>query len=153
MEESLQLKAKLIAHCRAHVDRVIDAIRSSMANIDEARANETKSSSPEEFEPGIALMQMEEDKLATQLAENLKVRQILDVIEGRPPSEKIVAGSLVATNRGLYFLAIGIGKCVIDGTTVFCTSLESPIGRAMNGKVVGDAFTLNDASFEVTGLV
>jgi len=154
MNEGQALKNELIAHCRMHVSDRMETIESALASIEQSRNNETKSSAGDKFETGRAMMQIEEAKLKGQLAEALKLNQTLDHIERNPPGTEVIgAGSLVATNRGLYFLAIGIGKVKLKGRTVFCTSLVAPIGKALLGKGIQERFSFNELEFEVLGVV
>ena len=153
MEEARALKQSLLTHCRAQTDDRIAAITDSLAKIEEARNGETKSSAGDKFETGRAMMQMEEAKLNGQLEEVLKVRRVLDQIDPLHTGTHIAAGSLVATNRGNYFLAVGLGKVRLDDRIFFCTSMESPIGRQLHGKQVGEVFTFNELEFVVKGMV
>lgn len=148
-----ELKLQLLAHCRAETDARILGIADALASIETARNGETKSSAGDKFETGRAMMQIEEAKLNHQLSEAIKVREVLDQIKPGTGSGRIASGSLVATNRGNYFLAVGLGKVKLAGRTFFCTSLESPIGQLLHGREVGDAFEFNELSFEVLGVV
>jgi transcription elongation GreA/GreB family factor len=153
MISPLQLKKALLAHCHTKTAERITAITDSLADIETARNGETKSSAGDKFETGRAMMQMEEAKLQGQLAEALKVRQVLDQINPEQPPARIAAGSLVATNRGNYFVAIGMGKVKLEGRTFFCTSMEAPIGKALHGREPGDTFVFNELEFEIKGVV
>lgn len=153
MEEHLVLKHQLLTHCREVTDQRITNLTNSLNDIKTARDGETKSSAGDKFETGRAMMQMEEAKLGGQLQEALKVRDTIDGIRPEVTTERIAAGSLVATNRGNYLLAIGLGKVRLNGAVFFCTSLDSPIGRALHGKVAGDSFEFNELEFEVKGYV
>lgn len=152
MTTPLELKLALLAHCQTKTAARITAITDSLTAIENARNGETKSSAGDKFETGRAMMQMEEAKLQGQLDEALKVRQVLDQINPHKPATRIAAGSLVATNRGNYFVAIGLGKVKLEGRTFFCTSLDAPIGQALHGRETGDAFLFNELEFEVMGI-
>lgn len=153
MEEAKALKLRLLIHCREQTGQRIGGIIDSLAKIEEARNGETKSSAGDKFETGRAMMQMEEAKLNRQLEEALKVRQVLDQINRQHTGGRITAGSLVATNRGNYFLAVGLGKVRLEERVFFCTSLDSPIGRQLLGKTAGETFTFNELEFAVRGVV
>ena len=153
MTPPLQLKHALLVHCQTKTGERIKAITDALAGIETARNGETKSSAGDKFETGRAMMQMEEAKLQGQLAEVLKVRQVLDQIKPEAAAERVAAGSLVATNRGNYFVAIGLGKVKLESRTFFCTSLNAPIGKALHGRETGDTFTFNELEFEIIGIV
>jgi len=153
MQNDLSLKQQILTYCKEHTDRRLEGITAALADIKTARDGETKSSAGDKFETGRAMMQMEEAKLGGQLEEALKVRQVLDRIKPGVTPERIASGCLVATNRGNYFLAVGIGKVRIDGGVFFCTSLDSPIGNRLLGKVAGERLEFNGLDFEVLGFV
>jgi transcription elongation GreA/GreB family factor len=153
MEEAKALKQQLLSHCQVQTEQRIAGIIDSLKKIEAARNGETKSSAGDKFETGRAMMQMEEAKLNRQLEEVLKVRQVLDQIEPQHTGERIAAGSLVATNRGNYFLAVGLGKVRLEKRVFFCTSMDSPIGKQLHGKQTGDSFTFNELEFVVQGMV
>lgn len=153
MEEGLKLKKGLIEHCHAHVEERLTTITSSLRSIEESRNGETKSSAGDKFETGRAMMQMEEAKLNAQLGEVMKLQETMAGVKETASGDRIATGSLVATNRGLYFLAVGIGKVKLGGRTIFCTSLGAPIGQQLHGKQVGERFSFNELEFEVLGLV
>lgn len=149
-----ELKLQLLAHCRSETDARIKGITDSLTAIETARNGETKSSAGDKFETGRAMMQLEEAKLNHQLNEAVKVRDILEQVRSSDSTTgRIAAGSLVATNRGNYFLAVGLGKVKVAGRTFFCTSLDSPIGQFLHGKTVGDHFSFNELAFDILGVV
>jgi len=153
MPSPLAIKARLLAHCRAETDARIRGLTDALAGIEASRNAETKSSAGDKFETGRAMMQMEEAKLNAQLGEVMKLRETMAGVKDTASGDRIAMGSLVATNRGIYFLAIGIGKVNLGGRTVFCTSLAAPIGQQLHGKRVGEHFSFNELEFEVLGLV
>ena len=59
----------------------------------------------------------------------------------------------MATNRGNYFLAVGLGKVRLEKRVFFCTSMDSPIGRQLLGKTAGESFLFNELEFVVQGMV
>ena len=63
------------------------------------------------------------------------------------------AGSLVRTDRGNFYVAIGIGKVTLDGEVYYCVSVGAPLVRAMLGKEVGDEVTFNGVVRRITDLI
>ncbi len=117
--------------------RVVNS-RKAMQSAESSKSNQTKSSAGDKFETGRAMMQAEEDRNTVQLANALALKNDLAKVNRFKNSETVVLGSLVSTNKGTYFLSIGIGKVIIDNTTYFAISLESPIGQLLFGKKVGE---------------
>ena len=106
---------------------------------------ETKSSAGDKYETGRAMMHLEKEKLASQRAEALRQKKVLDQIN-LSPSPAVALGSLVQTNRGWFFVAVGLGKMSLEQEECFAISPAAPIGQALMGKVAGEACTFNGAS-------
>jgi len=153
MTEGLELKAALLNHARADIEQGLAATRDALARLEASLANETKSSAGDKFETGRAMLHLEQQKLARQVSTSIERLEAVARITAKTPTDLISEGSLVATNRGLYLLGLGLGKVKLNGRTVFSTSLDSPIGRALLGKKAGESFTFNDLAFEVLGAV
>lgn len=120
--------------------------------IDDARdaaANETKSSAGDKYETGREMMQQEIDLNTVRLTELQKLKAILDTISPEQSNSTVVPGSIVFTSEGKYYLSISIGKLTIDGSTYYCLSAASPLGRSLMGLKKGDSFSFNGKSIIV----
>ena len=55
-------------------------------------------------------------------------------------SEKVIAGSMIETNIGIYFIAAGIGTIELESVnkTIIVLSPRSPLAMAFMGKKKGD---------------
>jgi len=136
-------KATLIAHLRSTLQERITAMETEIAATLAARNSDTKSSAGDKHEVGRAMVQQELDQLETQLSKVQVMQQEL----ARVPPERVYEhagfGSLVGTDQGNYFIAIGLGAVEVDGETCYAISLASPIGQALKDKGVGDAVDFN----------
>lgn len=153
MEEGLQLKTDLLAYARKEVEASMASTRQSLTRLSDSLANETKSSAGDKFETGRAMLHMEQQKMQQQLAVSEERLEAVERISGKTPTAIVTEGSLVATNRGLYMVGLGLGKVRLQGRVVFCTSLDSPIGSQLIGKEVGEMFVFNGLEFLVKGMV
>lgn len=145
MDTLLTVKKALFQACQTQLDERIRAIRDRLQSIEESRNEETKSSAGDKYETGRAMMQMEEDKIKRQLSEVLLTRTTLSQIDPTKKSEIILPGSLVKTNKGYYFLSIGLGKIKQGGQLYYAVSSQSPIGKALLHKKQGDQFLFNNS--------
>ena len=134
----MSTKENLYLHLQQLTDQRVANARKAMESAEDSKSNQTKSSAGDKFETGRAMMQAEEDRNTVQLAKALALQNDLAKVNRFATSETAVLGSLVMTNKGPYFLSIGIGKVKLDSTTYFAISLESPIGQLLFGKKVGD---------------
>jgi hypothetical protein len=131
------LKRKLYAHCEAFVNEKIERMRQAMDEAQQAANEETKSSAGDKFETGRAMMQLEKEKYAGQLAEALELKSALSRIDVEKTYTTVQPGCIVETNRGLYFIAISAGKITVDGKVYFSISLASPIGALLHNLEAG----------------
>jgi transcription elongation GreA/GreB family factor len=145
-------KPQLYAACVTATEQRIRTIRETLDALAEAKNNETKSSVGDKYETGRAMLQIEEEKGQRQLLEALQTRQVLESIDPDQSSATVRVGSLVRTDRGNYYVAIGIGKVVLDGEAYYCVSVEAPLVRAMLGKQVGDEVAFNGVVRQIKGV-
>lgn len=149
METPKAIKEALYAACRQRVEERIAVLEELLASIRESRDNETKSTAGDKHETGRAMMQQEEKNAQDQLAEARRVQSVLTGLAPGKPSAAVAPGSLVQTDRGTYYLSIGLGKVQLEAGLFYCISLQSPIGLAMAGLKAGERFTFNGQRFAV----
>lgn len=134
----MQIKQQLFDHCQQYAAQRLDTITSALEAARQAANEETKSSVGDKYETGRAMMQLEQEKLAQQLAEAQHVQAVLNRIQLERQSPQVAEGSLVLTSQGNYFIGISAGKVEITGQTYYTISLASPIGTALAGHSAGD---------------
>lgn len=132
-------KTLLLAHCQQYIAQRLATITEAQAAIRQALDEETKSTAGDKHETGRAMMQLEQEKLAAQLAEVQQLQQVLDRIQLEELPMGIGEGSLVLTSQGNYFIAISAGKMELEGQLYYLVSLASPIGVVLAGRRAGDA--------------
>jgi transcription elongation GreA/GreB family factor len=135
----MNLKTQLIHHIEGLLNGRIVEAQQAMAAAQEARNSDTKSSAGDKFETGRAMMQMEIDKLETQLGKAAMLLKDLGRVDLDRICTKVEFGSLVMTDREDYLIAVGLGKVEFGGKLFYAISAGSPIGLALEGKRVGDA--------------
>jgi hypothetical protein len=95
------------------------------------------------------MMQIELDNNMAQLAKARALRADFAQIDFNQVHRSVATGSLVSTNHGHYFIAIGLGKVEIDGHTVYVISMGSPLGMAMRGQRAKGSFSFQDKVFQI----
>lgn len=113
--------------------------------IDETRAsnNETKSSMGDKFETSREMVQQEINTLQIQLNENVQARNSLKQINTNL-HQTIGLGSLVETDKGLFYIAVSLGEIIFNEKKIFVISTESPLGKILFGKKKGEEISLNN---------
>jgi transcription elongation GreA/GreB family factor len=141
-----ELKVLLYDLCQDYLARRILSAKQAIAAAQEAANNETKSSSGDKYETGRAMMQLEIEKDSAQLSEALKLKYALDQITLTTSAITVQAGSLVVTDSAAFFIAISVGKLIVNDNTYVAISPASPMGRKLMGLKVGDSLTVNNHS-------
>ena len=89
------------------------------------------------------MVQQEINNLQIQLNENVRAKNSLKFIN-ITPHQIIGSGSLVETERGLFFIAVSLGEISVEKKKIFIISPESPLAKVLIGKKKGDEISLNN---------
>ncbi len=152
-DEDLQLKAALFEICKSRIDDQIKSLEQNLRSIEEARNNETKSSVGDKYETGRAMMQIEEDQIKTQLLRNRGSRNQLTRIDPTQETTTVQPGSVVFTDKGKYFISIGLGKVKLANEQFYCISVDSPIGSKLQRQQAGTTIEFNGRSIKIEKVV
>lgn len=149
MSELLKLKQAAFDYCNNYITDRINTIQEVLSSISESRNNESKSSVGDKYETGRAMLHLEEEKNQTQLLQLMESKNILATINIERKYDKTELGSLVVTNSGNYFIAIGIGKIKMGNEVIYSISLESPIGQVLKNKQEGAEILFNQKKIRI----
>lgn len=145
----MDVKEALVQHCMKLINSRIQTAHQSMEAAQKAANSETKSSVGDKYETGRAMMQLEKEKNARQLAQCLQLKQQLVQTDFSSNSETIGPGSLVYTNHGNFIIGIGLGKISYDNQPWLSISTLSPIGKQLKGLKIGASFSFNNKTYEI----
>ncbi len=149
----MDIKQKLLDQCQYNIDQRLQRIQQTITDIQESLSSETKSSAGDKHETGRAMLQLEREKAGQQLAEVQKLQEILVKIDISTSSDNARLGSLVFTTQGNYFLSISIGELSIDNTSFFAIAANTPIGKLLLGKTIGDTFSFNGKEISIKRVI
>ena len=142
LAKTYQMKSELLEIIHQKISEKIQKLEQLIAET-RASNNDTKSSMGDKYETSREMLQQEINHLQIQLNEHLKSQKILKNINPNP--HKIVTlGSLVETEKGMFFIAISLGELSFNQEKIFVISAESPLAKAMNGKKTGESFVVNN---------
>ena len=146
----MSMKEEVYKECCEMVIEKIQVIEAAMAQAQESANSEEKSTAGDKHDTARAMSHIERDMYARQLSEALKLKQTLDSIDINLNRNEVEAGSLVVTDQANYFLAVALGKIMLeDKTEVFAISPMSPIGQKFLGKMGGAVINFNGRSITV----
>lgn len=146
------LKEQIYQACLDHVAHNIETLQASIRAAQETSQAETKSSAGDKYETTRAMMQIDIETHTKRLNEAQNLQTTLLQIAWQDVHEWVKVGSLVTTNQGVFFMAIGIGQVRIEGQAYFVVSPTSPIGTCLLKKKVHDTFTFLQKKYEVLAI-
>ncbi len=144
-------KQHLLSHCEQLVEDKLQKIKQSVADIVESLESETKSTAGDKHETDRAMMDIEREQLGARLDVAEKQQQILKSIRQRDVkhSKTIHIGSLVNSNKAVYYIAVSLGTITLEGQQVYVISKESPIGLLLMNKTEKDIIEFNGEQITV----
>ena len=147
--------SKLSIAALAHVNARISELSQQLQALDGDQAGETKSSAGDKFETSREMMQQQRDQLQAQLAVAKEHRLKIELAQRATTSQSIGLGSEVLLADGRrYLIATGVGKVPLpEGGSFWVISAESPLGRALIGKVAGAGLAVSGRTVEIVKVV
>lgn len=137
----LQLAAGTIQERIAALQRELDDLREDLSA-------DTKSTAGDKHETSRAMAQIEQEKLGNQINQLTDHLMTLRQIKAGEKHTQAGFGSLVHTDKGIYFLSSAIGALKAE-TPVFCISMHTPMAQALTGKNVGMSVTVNGNAIRI----
>ncbi|MCR4659439.1 MAG: hypothetical protein K5650_03990 [Bacteroidales bacterium] len=143
-------RLQVIQACRAHQQHIADVAKAEMesaqqqsndygANVDRYDSYRTK-------------MLRARDMYAQQLSNANAGLRALDELLTQSPTAEASHGSIVVTNRGRFFLSIGLGKFMAGTDTYYAISAQTPVYMALRGHRVGDKVVVGGAEQTITDI-
>ena len=145
----MTLKEKIYQVCVEIVQQKIDTLQKNLHDLSDSAGNETKRTAGDKHETALAMLQIEQENNSRQLKEVLQQKAVLEKLDPQLQTAMIVRGSLVQTNKGNFYVSLGLGKLRVDDETVFAVSPEAPLGKLMLMKKAGDGFQFNNTAYEI----
>jgi len=118
-----------------------------------ASGNDTKSSAGDKHETGVAMAQLEQEKITKQINELLILQANALKINPSNSAFKISLGSLVKTSNGWYYFSVGIGSFEVNGNSVFALNPKAPIGKLMLGKTENSFIEFNGKQTKILRVI
>ena len=130
----LELKRDIFRVCSEKVSQRIASLEAELHTLAESAAADTKSSMGDKYETAREMINLENEKFSTQLADAQRMKATLDALDIEATNQKAGLGSLIKSSTCLFFLSVSLGKIVVNGKEVFVISPASPIGQGLMGK-------------------
>lgn len=147
------VKDQLFKLCHKSIEARIEACNLAIADAQHAANEETKSSAGDKYETGRAMAQMEIEKNSRQLSEALKLKRSLDQIKVDYTYNSAQPGSIIVTDRGTFFIAIGLGQVELHNKPYFVIAPFSPLGLALAGSKAGETVIFRDQHYIIQEMI
>lgn len=148
-----EIKNRLLAYVQKYAQVKVDGLQQQIRELQQDLSAEAKSTAGDKHETGRAMMQLELESLGSALREaELLQNQVrrLQITELTPAV--VLYGSLVECQGQWYFLSVSAGSFELQGIKYYCVSLQSPVGKQLLGRAVGDQIRLPHVSLQITGI-
>ena len=147
------IKKQLYEKCMDYVNERVTRATAAMRSAQDAANEESRSSAGDKYNTGRAMMQIERDNAAKQLAEAQMLSKTMGQVDISKHLDIANLGSLVETSQGNYFIAISVGKIILDGYVAFTISPASPIGQLLMEKKGGDEAVFNSKVISINRVI
>ncbi len=130
------------------LDLKISEQKKAANNAQESANQESKSSAGDKYETGRAMAQNDKALVEIQLLSSQNDKAILSNIKYDQEFDTVRLGCIAKTTIGTFLMAISIGKILVNDEYLMVISKESPIGKLILGRKVGEKISFN--SNEIT---
>jgi transcription elongation GreA/GreB family factor len=145
----MTLKESIHQVLRKEIKFRIDEIQNILDDLHLSGSRDAKSSAGDKHETGVAMAQLEQEKLRYQIHEFQKMQDIVQKINPSKTNSKINLGSLVETDKGWFYISVGLGSLTFKEQLVFAINPEAPVGKALIAKEKGDSIHFNGVESEI----
>lgn len=146
----MKLSKKIVhAHFLSVIEESILRIQTVLADLKDSGTNETKSTAGDKHETALAMIQIEQANMRTQLTDALEKKAMLERIDSSIATLEIRNGSLVTTDKNILYISAALGKQIIEGETIIAISSQSPLGAKLMGLSANATVIINDNHFQV----
>ncbi|RYY25808.1 MAG: hypothetical protein EOO04_11395 [Chitinophagaceae bacterium] len=133
-------------------ERVRDA-RHVLHELQESANSETKSTAGDKYETARETLQQEINREGNRLHNLLQTQAAVHTIDPHIGCHAVKMGTVVETDKGVFFISVSLGKLTVASKQVVCISLDSPLGIALLGKKSGEKITVNTQSYFVQNVI
>lgn len=131
------------------MDARITAAEASIADTRGSAQSDTKSSAGDKHETGRAMAQLEIEKQQVSLGHLLAMREVLARIDPALPQAQVREGALVRTDRGLFYIAVALGRVEVGGRAVLVIGRQAPLAEVLSRTAVGGTARFNGTAYVV----
>lgn len=127
----------------------LELFQDMLTNMSSNSRNDAKSSAGDKHETTLAMMHIEQEKIANKISQISEEIEALSKIDFGRNYQSIALGSLVYINDSYFLISIALPKITIQESNVFGVSLESPLCELIMGQKIGFECEINSTKYLV----
>ena len=148
-QQKLEWKQQLKDACITVLQDRIKNIEQAIADAQEAARGEEKSSAGDKYETQRAMAHLNSEMNTRQLQAAKDELAVLLTLNVTTLYTQVTTGAVVVCKEFTYFIALGLGRTVINGQKITMLSPQSPLAVLLQGKIPGDAVMINEVQEEI----
>ena len=143
----MTLKTRLHDHLFNALESRKSALQLQRSQLSIESSESGKGSAGDKHEVGIAIAQIEIEKLDKQIALAQQQLQVLQKIDPHAELTQILTGALFESDHHWYYCSVPYGQLQFDTMTVFCMSTDAPLFQALKGKKAQEEALFNSRNW------
>ena len=132
-------KSEVIAELDRQLLRKLSYLNTSLKQAIDSRNSDTKSSAGDKFETSREMVQIEIQKIETEIS---KTQQFFTDLASK-------ASQLIITDKGAFLISIPFGKVMVNTTEVFCISNSAPITKQLVNTEISANFEYRGVTYNI----
>ena len=145
----MTLKTRLHEHLMQALAERKMALQQQRTQMSVESSESGKGSAGDKHEVGIAMAQIEIEKLDQQIALLQQQISTLKKLDPSRENDSILHGALFEIHQIWYYCSIPFGQIKFEDYTYFCLSPEAPLFLALKGKKVNESAIFNQKSWQI----
>lgn len=139
--------------CISFLNERISSVKQSIKEAEESIHENTKSSMGDKYENSREMATLEIDKRQAALNNLLSLQNDFQQINPEIKTKRIEKGSLLATNKALFYIAGSLGRVEVEGKSVMVISQNAPIFQTLKGFDNEKKVIFNGSEYELIELM
>jgi len=148
----MMLKTRVHDHLFQLLEKHVSELSIQRTQISHDSTESGKGSAGDKHEVGIAMAQLEIEKIDGQIYLLQQQHTALKRIDAQQTHTHIQIGSIFMCNEQWFYCSIAFGQLEFEQSSVFCLSPEAPLYLALKGKKVGETALLNGKTWKIEAL-
>ena len=127
----------------------IETLQNQIADLTIDAQNDAKSSAGDKHETGLAMMHLEQEKLNAKLTDLINHKTLVQKLPENEVTTKIGLGSLVKTDKALFYVSIAFLAFKVKNQMVMFISSPAPLMQVLLNKEVCNEVVFNNISYKI----